>query len=276
MEKFKTALSSREMEVVCLSTHGNPVHPQKAIAEAVHRDIIDSIDLAAELGVKRIVTFSGCPGDSEGAKYPNWPVSPWPDDFQEILKWQWEEVLIPYWKETGAYAEAKGVQIALELHGGFSVHTPYTLVKLREATSSAIGANLDPSHLWWQGIDPVAAIRYLGQYDALYYFHAKDTEINLNNAAVYGLTDMQSYANIASRSWQFRTVGFGHDMKEWADILSTLRIAGYDDVISIEHEDAMMSPNEGLEKAIANLGPLVMREPAALPQMFSRTGKERA
>ncbi|WP_309121760.1 sugar phosphate isomerase/epimerase [Paenibacillus sp.] len=261
LKAFKQAVESRGLIISALSVHGNPLHPQKAIAKEFHDDLIKTIELAQRLEVPIVNTFSGCPGDHEDAKYPNWPVAPWPNDYQEILKWQWEEKLIPYWKETGDFAAARNVKIGLELHGGFSVHTPATMLRLREATSEAIGANLDPSHLWWQGIDPVAAIRYLGQAGAIHHFHAKDTSLEQSNVNKYGVTDMQSYTQMFDRAWQFRTVGFGHSMKEWADIISALRLVGYDYVVSIEHEDGLMSVEEGFTKAVGNLQSILIREP---------------
>ncbi|HZG56137.1 sugar phosphate isomerase/epimerase [Paenibacillus sp.] len=261
LKAFKQAVESRGLIISALSVHGNPLHPQKAIAKEFHDDLIKTIELAQRLEVPVVNTFSGCPGDHEDAKYPNWPVAPWPNDYQDILKWQWEEKLIPYWKETGDFAAARGVKIGLELHGGFSVHTPATMMKLREATSEAIGANLDPSHLWWQGIDPVAAIRYLGQAGAIHHFHAKDTSLEQSNVNKYGVTDMQSYTQMFDRAWQFRTVGYGHSMKEWADIISALRLVGYDYVVSIEHEDGLMSVEEGFTKAVGNLQSILIREP---------------
>ena len=261
LKAFKQAVESRGLIISALSVHGNPLHPQKAIAKEFHDDLINSIELAQRLEVPVVNTFSGCPGDHEDAKYPNWPVAPWPNDYQDILKWQWEQKLIPYWKETGDFAAARGVKIGLELHGGFSVHTPATMMKLREATSEAIGANLDPSHLWWQGIDPVAAIRYLGQAGAIHHFHAKDTSLEQSNVNKYGVTDMQSYTQMFDRAWQFRTVGYGHSMKEWADIISALRLVGYDYVVSIEHEDGLMSVEEGFTKAVGNLQSILIREP---------------
>jgi sugar phosphate isomerase/epimerase len=261
LKAFKQAVESRGLIISALSVHGNPLHPQKAIAKEFHDDLIKTIDLAQKLDVPVVNTFSGCPGDHEDAKYPNWPVAPWPNDYQDILKWQWEEKLIPYWKETGAYASSHNVKIGLELHGGFSVHTPGTMLRLREACGEAIGANLDPSHLWWQGIDPVQAIRILGRENAIHHFHAKDTTFEQSNINKHGITDMQSYAAMFDRAWQFRTVGFGHSMKEWADIISALRLVGYDYVVSIEHEDGLMSVEEGFTKAVSNLQQVLIREP---------------
>ncbi|MCZ8523573.1 MULTISPECIES: sugar phosphate isomerase/epimerase family protein [Paenibacillus] len=261
LKAFKHAVESRGLTISALSCHANPLHPQKAIAKEAHDTIIKTVDLAQKLEISVVNTFSGCPGDSDDAKYPNWPVAPWPPDFQEILDWQWANKIIPYWTETGKYASDRSVKFGLELHGGFSVHTPATLLRLREAAGEVIGANLDPSHMWWQGIDPVQAIQILGRAGAIHHFHAKDTSIDPINVNRYGLTDMQSYSNMLDRAWQFRTVGYGHDMKVWADIISALRLVGYDYVVSIEHEDGLMSVEEGFTKAVQNLQQVLIKEP---------------
>lgn len=262
-EQFKKAVESRGLIISALSCHGNPLHPQKALAQQDHDDFVKTVQLAELLEVPVVNTFSGCPGDHEDAKYPNWPVAPWPNDYQEVLNWQWENKVIPYWKEWGAYAEKHHVKIGLELHGGFSVHTPGTLLRLREAVGEVIGANLDPSHMWWQGIDPVQAVAILGKAGAIHHFHAKDTTIDPINVNMHGITDMQSYSLMQDRAWQFRTVGYGHDMKTWADIISALRLHGYDYAVSIEHEDGLMSIDEGFTKAVRNLQQVIMEDSAA-------------
>ncbi|MCL6456447.1 MAG: sugar phosphate isomerase/epimerase [Gorillibacterium sp.] len=261
LKTFQEALSSRGLIISALSCHSNPLHPQKAIAEDADALIRKTIDLAQKLGVPVVNTFSGCPGDHENAKFPNWPIAPWPTDFQEILTWQWDTKIIPYWRQTGKYAEDRGIKIGLELHGGFSVHTPATLLRLRAAVGDVIGANLDPSHMWWQGIDPVQAVLILGKAGAIHHFHAKDASFDTNNLNLHGVTDMQSYTLMQDRAWQFRTVGYGHDLKVWADLMSALRLVGYDYVVSIEHEDGLMSVEEGFSKAVQNLQQVLIREP---------------
>lgn len=261
LKNFKNAVESRGLVISALSCHGNPLHPQKAIAKEFHDVYVQTVQLAEKLEVPVVNTFSGCPGDHEDAKYPNWPVAPWPNDYQEILTWQWDNKIIPYWTEWGKYAADRNVKIGLELHGGFSVHTPGTLLRLREAAGEVIGANLDPSHLWWQGIDPVQAIHILGREGAIHHFHAKDTTIDPVNVNKHGVTDMQSYTNMLDRAWQFRSVGYGHDVKEWADMMSALRLVGYDYVVSIEHEDGLMSIEEGFSKAVQNLQQVLIEEP---------------
>lgn len=249
LEAFKATIAKYGMEISALSCHANPVHPQKDKAEQFDKDLRNCVLLAEKLGINQINTFSGCPGDHPGAKYPNWVTCPWPEDFLEILDYQWNEVLIPYWKNFVAFAKEHGVnKIALEPHPGFAVYNTHSLLKLREAVGPEIGANLDPSHLIWQGMDPVAVIRELK--DAIFHFHAKDTKIDKYNTAINGVLDTQHYGDVANRSWVFRSVGYGTDTNAWKDIISALRVVGYDYAISIEHEDGLMSQNEGLTKAI--------------------------
>ena len=251
-EHFKKVLKDNHLEIAALSTHGNPVHPDPEIAKKFRDDFAGTVLLAEKLGVKRIIGFSGCPGGSPEDKTPNWVTCAWPDDFAKILDYQWNEVLIPYWREATAFAAAHGIEkIALEMHPGFCVYNPETLMRLRDAVGPLIGANFDPSHLFWQGIDPVAAIRYLG--DAIYFFHAKDTKIDPINCPVNGVLDTKNFTREVERSWIFRSVGYGHDYAVWKDIVSNLRLVGYDDVLSIEHEDSLMTPTEGLQKAISFL-----------------------
>ncbi|WP_018132135.1 sugar phosphate isomerase/epimerase family protein [Effusibacillus pohliae] len=261
--KWKKAIEDRGLMISALSCHGNPLHPNKEIAKGFHETYVKTVKLAQLLEVPVVNVFSGCPGDHEGAKYPNWPVSAWPHDYTEVLEWQWREKVIPYWREWGSFAAQHGVKLAFEMHGGFSVHSPATLLRLRDAVGEVIGANFDPSHMYWQGIDPIQAIRVLGKVNAIHHFHAKDTAIDTSNVNMHGLLDTQSFTRVQNRSWMFRTVGYGHDLKHWADIVSALRLVGYDYVLSIEHEDALMSVEEGFSKGVANLKQVILRDPVA-------------
>jgi len=259
IEKMLETLNKYNLKIAALSTHGNAVHPDKEIARQFHEDFENAVLLAEKMGVETVVTFSGCPGGSPEDKTPNWVTCPWPDDFSEILNYQWNEVLIPYWKKEVEFVRAHGVKkIAFEMHPGFCVYNPETLMKLRNAVGPEIGANFDPSHLFWQGIDPVAAIRYLG--DAIFFFHAKDTKVDEINTKVNGVLDTKHYGDEINRSWIFRSVGYGHDEQTWKDIMSALRMVGYDGMISIEHEDSLMSVPEGLGKAIDMLKRVMMFE----------------
>ncbi len=256
---FVDTFKKYDVEICALAAHGNPLHPDEATAAAYDRDFKNAVLLAEKLGIDTIVGFSGCPGDSEGSKYPNWVTCPWPEDFLHILEWQWSEKLIPYWKKTAAFAEAHGVShIAFEMHPGFCVYNPETCLRLRAEVGPVLGANLDPSHLIWQGIDPVAAARELK--GAIYHVHAKDTKIDKYNTAKNGVLDTKHYSDELNRAWVFRTVGFGNGESYWRDFVSNLRLCGYDRVLSIEHEDSIMTIDEGLRKAVEFLRPIVMTE----------------
>ena len=149
-------------------------------------------------------------------------------------------------------------KIAFEMHPGFCVYNPETLLRLRAAVGDIIGANFDPSHLIWQGIEPVAAIRELE--GCIYHFHAKDTKVDKYNTAKYGVLDTKTFTDEIHRSWIFRSVGYGNGMDYWRDIISNLRLVGYDKVMSIEHEDSLMNSEEGLCHAVAFLKESIIRE----------------
>ena len=261
LKEFVAAVKERGLEISSLSCHGNPIHPDTALAKAHHDVFQATVKLAAKIGVEVVTTFSGCPGDHSGAKYPNWVTCPWPPDFLKILEWQWDKVAIPYWKKQVKFALDHGVRkLALEAHPGFLVYNPETMLKLRDATESPVlGSNFDPSHFFWQGIDPVKAVRKLA--GAIHHVHAKDTGLYPVNADYDGYLDTKPYSDEKNRAWIFRTVGYGHGADFWTDFVSTLRLTGYDGTLSMEHEDSLMSPDEGLRKGVEFLRGIVLRAP---------------
>ena len=258
---FADAIAGRGLVISALSCHGNPIHPDAQRAAHDDRVYRDTIRLAGELGVDRVNVFSGCPGDGPTATQPNWVTCSWPPEFGEIVSWQWDEVVLPYWHDAASFAAEHGVLLGFEMHPGFVVYNPKTLLRLRAEIGDTVGANMDPSHLFWQGIDPIEAIRSLGR--AIHHVHAKDTAIDARNVAINGVLDLESYRNVAERSWVFRSVGDGHDLLFWKRFVSALRLAGYDHVLSIEHEDSLASVDEGLARAIATLRGAVLREQPA-------------
>jgi sugar phosphate isomerase/epimerase len=262
--RFKKAIESRGLVISALSCHGNPLHPDRATAERSDSTFRSTVRLAQELGVEVVNLFSGCPGDGPKASQPNWVTCAWPPEFAQIVKWQWDEVVLPYWQEAGPFAEQHGVRLAFEMHPGFVVYNPRTLLRLRDAVGPVIGANLDPSHLFWQGIDPIVAIRELGS--AINHVHAKDTALDPYIVERHGVLDYTPYDDLADRAWIFRSVGYGHDTLFWKRFVSALRVVGYDHVLSIEHEDSLASQEEGLAKAIAVLREAVLAEPP--PKMW--------
>jgi sugar phosphate isomerase/epimerase len=260
LEAFKRAVERRGLIISALSCHGNPLHPQTKVAREHHQVFLQTVELARRLDVTTVITFSGCPGGDSRAAQPNWIIAPWPPEFSEMLEWQWKERVKPYWKDTARACRAAGVRVAIEMHPNFVAYNPETMLRLRDIAPRVIGCNFDPSHMFWQGVDVVAAIRALG--DCIYHCHAKDCRIDPANTAVNGVLDAKKYTRELERSWIFRTVGYGNDDKVWKDIVSTLRLVGYDHVLSIEHEDSVMSGAEGLKKAIAFLKGVVIAEPA--------------
>lgn len=260
-EAYKRAIESRGLMISGLSQHGNPVHPDAEFRRRDRATWEQTVRLAEALEVPVVMAFSGCPGDHDGARYPNWVTCPWPDDYLKILDWQWNEVVVPYWTEAAAFAKSHGItKIAFEMHPGFVVYNPETLLRLRSAVGPEIGANLDPSHLFWQGIDIVEAVKTLGREDAIFHVHAKDTAIDHGNVARNGILDTKHYSQILDRSWTFRTVGYGQGERTWRDFISALRAVGYDYVLSMEHEDLLLSVDEGLRKGVGLLQSLIIRE----------------
>jgi sugar phosphate isomerase/epimerase len=254
------AVEKRGLIISALSCHGNIVHPQKSFADQHRKDLRETIQLAGKIGVERICMFAGCPGASEKDQTPNFISCPWPDYFSESSKWQWEKRIIPAWKEEAEFAKKHGVKmIAFEMAPGDAVYNPETLLKLREAAGDVIGCNFDPSHLFWQGIDPIAALRALK--DCIYHVHAKDLRVDPLVAQVNGVLDTKPYGDEINRSWIFRTVGYGHGSDFWTNFVSTLRLIGYDYVLSIEHEDSLMSGEEGIKKAITFLRSVLIEKP---------------
>ena len=260
-KKLMDTFRKYNVGISAISVHGNCVHPNKEVAKSFEEDFEAACILAGQIGIDRIITFSGCPGSDPDAKNPSWVTCAWPNEYLDELDYQWNEVLIPYWKKAVKFAADHGVKrIALEMHPGFCVYNPETCLKLRAAVGDMIGANLDPSHLLWQGMDIVDVINELG--DAIYYFHAKDTLLNASNIRKNGVLDAKPYTDLKHRSWVFRTMGYGTDEVTWKKIISQLKVVGYDDSISIEHEDSLMSPMEGLGKAVKFLQNIIITEKA--------------
>jgi len=257
-EELKATIKGEGLEISALSCHGNCLHPDSAIQKKNVETQTNTIKLAEMLGIKVVIDFSGCPGSDEKATKPSWVTCPWPPDFLEVLEWQWAKKVIPYWTKQAKFAADHGIKVAFEAHPGFVVYNPETILKLRKECGSNLGANFDPSHFFWQGIEPIEAVRALGK--AIFHVHAKDSKVYEENARVNGVLDVKHYGDELNRSWLFRTCGYGHPQIWWNEFISTLRMVGYDGAISIEHEDSLMSRMEGLTKAVAFLKQTLMFE----------------
>ena len=255
---FLKAFKDRGLEIISLNANGNPLHPTD---RAQGEGLKNTIRVAGEMGIKTVCTMSGLPAGSATDTMPNWVVSSWPPETQAILRYQWDEKLLPFWTEIGALAKQSGVErIALELHGNQCVYNVPSLLKLRKAVGPVVGANLDPSHLFWMGADPLVAAEALGK--AVYHVHAKDTILNAPVQATTSLLENGSLIDIPARSWSYITLGFGHGEEWWRQFCYRLKMAGYDGWLSIEHEDVLLNSVEGLEKSVALLKGLMPVAPS--------------
>jgi sugar phosphate isomerase/epimerase len=256
-QEFSDTIASRGLALSALKCNGNPIDPHPRRREESQDVLLKTVELACELDVATVVSLSGCAGDPTGGTYPNWVTHPWQPEFIELYKWQWDEAVTPFWRSAGQYAADHGVRIAIELHPGQAVYNALTLRRLREIAGSNVGANLDPGHLFYLGMDPLLLIRTLGE-GFIFHVHAKDARINPFEMAINGGLDMRPMAAVTERSWGYRTVGYGHGELWWREFVSDLRAVGYDGVLSVEHEDSMMSVREGIIKSVEFLRPIVL------------------
>ena len=249
---WKKKFESKNIRVGALSCHGNPVHPDAKIAERDAETFRKTVLLAERLEVPVIVGFSGCPAGAPGDTMPNWATYRWPPEYDQILKWQWSERVIPYWKDATKYAREHGVhKLAFEMHPGFVVYNPMTLMKLREAVGEEIGANCDLSHLFWQGCDPVEVIHFLAKNNMLFHAHMKDTVFFKDNVAKYGVLNFAfETKELPQASETFRAVGYGHSAGTWKEIVKAYMDVGYQGILSIENEDPILPGEVGVQRAL--------------------------
>jgi sugar phosphate isomerase/epimerase len=245
--EFLTAIKQRGLETIALNANGNQLHPTEGAKQSAA--LYDTIRLAGAIGVETVVLMSGLPEGAPGDKMPNWIVSSWPPETQTILKYQWEDRVLPYWAKLTKFAKEQGVKkLAVEMHGNQCVFNVATLLKLRKEIGPIVGANFDPSHLMWMGADPLAAIDALGT--AIFHTHAKDTMINKPVCAVNSRMENGPLMDVSARSWSYITLGYGNDQSFWKDFCYRLRMARYDGWLSIEHEDVLLSREEGVKKSV--------------------------
>ena len=257
--KLDAAVRERGLEISALALHGNPVHPDDARRKAYDLQFEAACRVAQRLGVRRFTLLAGLPGAGPGARYPNWITFPFPEELETGLAWQWEHVLIPHWQVAARRAADHGVALCFEMVPGDCVFNPRAFLRLRDALDVEVWCNLDPSHFFHQGIDPVAAVHRLA--GTIGHVHAKDAFIHDEVARVDGLFDTSPLGAVETRGWSYRTVGWGHGERFWRGFLGALRLAGYDDVVSIEHEDALLAREEGLRQAAELLRPMLPRRP---------------
>jgi sugar phosphate isomerase/epimerase len=261
--------ASRGLELTGLNCNGNPLNPLPGVGPKHADDLRRTIELASLLGVPNVVTMSGTPGSDPGARYPSWVVNPWDGVYMDVLDYQWD-VAAEFWTGIDALARARGVRVAIEMHPHNLVFSPVTLRKLVDLTgATSIGAEMDPSHLMWQGMDVVACIRWLGPL--VFHAAAKDAMITAG-VAIRGVLDT-SFERVPADAdgkvptgygfwcnawpqdpaWRFVAVGIGHDVPYWTGFLSALAEIDPDMAVNIEHEDASYTRLDGLALAAGNL-----------------------
>ena len=257
--EFKAAIESRGLTLSAINCNGNQLDPHPERRKTHEDTFFKTIEVASNLGLDTVVAMSGCPGDRDGGTTPNWVTHPEQPAFADLLAWQWDEVVTPFWQRAGKFAADHGVRVAIEMHPGTVVYNTPTLLRLREIGGPNIGANLDPSHLFYQGMDPLIVIRTLGE-GFVFHVHAKDALLDPQEMALAGGLDPRPMiGNPGVRSWDYRTLGFGHGEFWWRNFLSVLRLIGYDGTLSIEHEDELMGAREGIIKSIEFLQPIILR-----------------
>lgn len=256
---FGGAFASRGLRIAALNCSAWPLHP---VHGDRHVEIIrKTFRLAAELGVTKIVTMSGNPGDGPGSTAVNFTWYPWPSDSTALLERHWDAA-IGLWQDLGRDALASGVaMLALELHPLHLVYNVPTLRRMRDAVGPVIGVNLDPSHLFWQQMDPLAVIADIGP--AIFHVHLKDTEIVADQVALAGVLDQRPFADPSKRAWVFRAVGSVRGARWWSAFIGALRAVGYDDALAIENEDVGLPPEDAVRSSAAFIRPLVGRPEAA-------------
>jgi len=252
LKAWRKKFDDRNILIATLSCHGNPVHPDKTIADRDAETFRKTVLLAEKLDVKVIVGFSGCPGGNPNDTNPNWITYRWPPEYAAALDWQWKEKVVPYWKQAAKFARDHGVhRLALEMHPNFVVYNPLTLLKLRDAVGEEIGANNDLSHLFWQGCDPVEVIHLLGKQGAIFHAHMKDTVLYKDNLAKYGVLNFVFEKDDLKRaSDAFRAVGYGHSATLWKDVIRAYMDVGYEGILSVENEDPILSGAVGVDRAL--------------------------
>jgi sugar phosphate isomerase/epimerase len=260
LAEFRAAFERRGLRIAALNCSAWPMHP---VLGDAHSALIDkTFRLASDLGVEKVVSMSGCPGDGRGATTIDWVWYPWPDDAVELRRRNWDAA-VEFWRGKVEIAGRYGVaRIAFELHPLHVVYNVPTLRAFRAAVGDRIGANMDPSHLFWQRMDPLAAVRALG--DAVFHVHMKDTEIDEGQVGLAGVLDDRSFDTPAERAWVFRTVGRARPRSYWASFVEALREVGYDDSLSIEQEDPYSSQEDGVREAAAFIADLLRPAQAAL------------
>jgi sugar phosphate isomerase/epimerase len=266
--RFRDSIAARGLTIAALGCYGNPIHPDEGRAQAAHEDFVATCAIAERLGVQRVTVISGVPAGGPHDRAPNWIIPSIYADLEHAYRWQWEDRLIPYWREACTVAAAHGVTICMEPIGGFMVYNAQTFLRLRDACGETLSANVDPSHLWWMGIDPVLLVEQLR--GTIGYAHAKDVALDARRVARDGVAPACRYDDWDGRTWTYRAVGFGHPESFWKELFTALRRAGYDGPVSIEIEDSFMTADEAVEKSVDIVRRAMPHDPIPAANWFEK------
>lgn len=259
-DEIQTIQEETGVEIRMVGGGNNPLHPEREAATSSREEIRSTIRLADHLGVDTVSCHAGLPAAAPTDSTPNWITMPIPPESHlvDAYRYQWEEVTVPFWRDTAAFADDHDVDIAIEPHLNTIVHTPDQLLRLRDETNDRIGAKLDPSHLILQGIDVTEAIRYLGEADAIHQFEASDVRRYESNTNLYGTFSMPPAEDRTDRSWEFRAVGRGQGEEYWRDVIDTLDVVEFGGVINVQHLHTPEPVIAGFETAVELLGDLLI------------------
>jgi len=241
--RWTDRLDDRGFHVSALNVSGNPLDPDGDIARRHDEDLRNAVRLAALLEVNRVVAMAGCPPGADGDRTAHFDAGGWLPYLAGVHERQWDDALVPYWSELAEFAhvEHPELSICIELHPGTCVYNVETFERFAEIAPN-LAANLDPSHLFWQHMEPLAVV---GALSRVGHAHAKDVVFNADALALNGLLDRRWTATEARAPWTFATVGRGHAADWWRSFLIALAERGVES-ISIEHEDPTMSAEHGV------------------------------
>jgi sugar phosphate isomerase/epimerase len=241
-------IAARGLAIAAFNCWGNPLHPDQSIATAHDAALRDTIRLASEIGVDRIVALAGCPAGGAGDATPHFAGGGWLPYLENVYQRQWERQIHDYWAEMGAFASRTdpGLMICLELHPGTVAYNVETFERLA-ALSPAIAANIDPSHFFWMQMDSNLVVQRLA--GRIGHAHGKDVAFQAEKLALNGLLDHRWPAPATEMPWNFAVVGRGHGLNWWQGLLRDLAAAGRVKTIAIEHEDPFVAPKEGIKQA---------------------------
>jgi sugar phosphate isomerase/epimerase len=257
--RFAATLEERGLRISAFSCHGNPLHPEPRRAASCHEALVATCTVAGQLGVPHVNLLAGLPAGGPGDATPNWIVNSLFPGLDESLRWQWEERVLPYWSAAAEVARENGVLLCVEPHPADVVYNPPTFMRLRDEIGPVIGMNFDPSHLWWQGIDPIAVVEAVGE--GIYTCHVKDLRFDRGRVGREGVLSPAPHERWDERPWAFSTPGYGHSELFWAQLVMALRRVGYAGTLSIECEDPFLTPDDTFSASVELLRRVLPGEP---------------